>query len=188
MNYFNTKDFKQGHTAYSFFLDKFRSLENKEFNKPFFVEVSVDIPAIKKSKSFILTSFGSDFAFAEAVEIINQISSISDQVKSSWNKLESLLKKHDPYCQMILVANNSFRKALNKKSIVDKSQMFFAGRELLFIEDIRLNGRILAFEPSSFVISREIEEYEKGGLLFIKKTMELNRIDLSKKSMMADVF
>ena len=157
------------------------------FNRYYFIEMSVDCSTIKNSESFALTSFGSNFAYNEAVETIYMISSVSDQIKSDIDQITPLLKKHDPYCQMILVANNNFCKSLNKKSVVDKSHRFFAGRELLFIEDIRLNGRILAFEPSSFVISQQKEEYEKDGVSFIKKTMELNRIDKSKKSLLIDV-
>lgn len=187
MKYFNTKDFQKGYATYSFFFNKLQYSENEKSNKSFFTEVSGDLSAIEKYKSFAIVDFGTNFAYNEAVETVYMISSIAENVRSGINKIEQLLKQHDPYCQMILVTNNSLRKVLDKRSVVDRGRMFFAGRELLFIEHIKLDGKVLAFEPSSFVISQEVEEYEKEERLFIKKKMGLNIIDKSKKILMIDV-
>lgn len=180
MRCFASEGFQSGYKDYSFFLDKLQYSESKQFSSPFFVEVSRSPPGRSVSD---LVSFGKTFAFTESQEIITQLILISEKINTDRKRLETLLKNYDPYCRMILITNSSLRSAFDKAVFHDCGRMFFAGRELLFIEHIGLKGRILAFEQSSFVISQEIEEKEG----FIKKTMELNHIDRSKKSMIIDV-
>lgn len=188
MSTFNNKDFQKGYatSTYSSFLNKFRYSKSKILNKSFIAEVSSKRDPVKEQDPFYLTSSGRLFSYVEASEIIAQIFHLSERIKSSLDKLESLLKKHDPYGQMILVIDNSNRKKLDKKIIYDHGRTFFAGRELFFITDLCLWRIVLAFEPSTFVISQEIEEKETEDRISIRKNMELNQIDKSKKVLMID--
>lgn len=97
----------------------------------------------------------------------------SNKVQTKIKQIESLLKEHDPFCQMILVGSSKLRKKLDPLLIYDQNQQFLFGRELYFIEDIRVGENILAFNPSVFVIGQEIKEFG-GKETVIRKEMDLN--------------